>query len=158
MSDAYRTAKRPERGPLTFGEKVKAAFRGLRRLEPMLEIALSGMDERLPREERVRAAGALGGSATLEKVGSCLAAELDPLVKETLAYSFEEAYRRTIDYYDNSMSMIHTVAGSDAVRAERDAFCREARLLARSLIADGSSISQNAKEALQRVARDRPGD
>ncbi len=157
MSDAYRKAG-GSRPPLTIGEKMMAAMKGLRRLEPLLEITIRGMDPALPRHERVRAAAELGRSAALERVHSFLEQEKDPLVKETLAYSFEEAYRRTIHYYENSMSMIFTVAGSDAVRSERDAFSREARLLARSVLGRDAGLSQVAKDAIRRVADDRPKD
>ncbi len=158
MENAYRKTGMEARGPLTFGEKLKAAIRGIRSFEPLLEIARAGLEPGLPRSERVRAAAGIGRSAPLGMIYSYMLEEKDACVKEALAYSFVESYRRTMDWYDNSLCSIYTTVGSAMVKEERDGVAREARMLALSLLARPAGLGQEALRALRSVADDRPRD
>ncbi len=152
----YRELEESKRGPLTAYEKAKSALRGLLRLEPLLEISKSGMDTALPREERCRYARKLGESAQCELVFSYLSDEKDPQVKGALAVAFHESYLRTLRYYETSMCSIHTIAGSDMVREERDAVSRESKKMALCLLKGVPGIPEEGVRALQAVIGHRP--
>ncbi len=152
----YRELEDSARGPLTLGEKARSVFRGMLKLEPLLEIARSGMDASLPRDERCRYARKLGESAGCELIFSYLSDELDPQVKGALALAFHESYIRTLKYYETSMCSIHTIAGSEMVREERDAVSRESKKMALCLLKGVPGMPEEGIRALQAVISHRP--
>ncbi|MFN7991490.1 MAG: hypothetical protein U0R44_05010 [Candidatus Micrarchaeia archaeon] len=151
-SHPYRELERPLRGPLSFGEKAKAALIGLRKMEPLLEIASRGLERSMPQSERLKYASLLGRSVSTERIHAHLAGETDSAVQEALAYAFARAYARKLERFRDSLCGKHSAMGAIFIVAERDAYSNAARAQAADLINSGDIVSSSARAALESVA------
>ncbi len=155
-NNPYRELEGQKRGPLTFKEKASAAFSGLLRFEPLLEIASRKLDPQLPQAERLDAASALGKSNCTARIYRHLAEEKDSAVQEALAFAFVEAYHRRMGEFDMAMCNRYSALGALFAVEEKERYSSNARGLARALIISGHINPPFAVSALESVAFGRP--
>ncbi len=153
MATIYRTIQDGEkRGPLTLREKAAAALSGLRSFEPLLSIASRGLDEELPRAERLKAVAKLAGSSSTDRIHSHLQCEKDPAVKEALAYAFVDAYQRKRGELDMAMCNRYSAMGAQSAVEEKARYIMKARSQAASVLQDGSLLTDGARSILESVS------